>query len=73
MPHLILDHFQTKMYKSETKDSESLKINFEHPTSGIEGKIRLRGTSKSKQTDTHTHTHMDKLTYRKHQARGPML
>ena len=55
---------------------EGLRIPkiFGHPTLESGAKRRLNGTSKvntwtNRQTDTHT----DKLTYRKHLSRGPML
>ena len=58
----ILDHFQTKMFKSEAtsfhyffaKDSESLKI-LDIRLWEVEAKRRLNGTSKvNRQTDRQT-------------------
>ena len=76
----VLDHFQTKIFKCETffpllfpKDSKSKNIG--HPTLGSGGTKTVKWYLKSEQThrQTNKHTHMDISTYRKHQARGPML
>ena len=58
------------------KNYESLILDIQ--LREVKAKIPLKGTSKvniqtDTQIDTQTHTHMDKLTYRKHQPRGPIL
>ena len=64
----ILDHFQTKNFKSET-------TSFHYFSPRIPTLLKYwtsNGTSKVN-THTHTNTHMDISTYRKHWPRGPML
>ena len=78
---VILDHFLTKMFKSETtsfhhffpKDSESLEI-LDIPLQEVGAKRPFNGTSKvNGRTPGQTDTQTNKSTYRKHRPRGPML
>ena len=53
----ILDHFQTKMFKSETTSfPQGFRIskNIGHPTSGSGGKKTFKHYLKSEHTDTRT-------------------
>ena len=65
----ILDHFQTKMFKSETTffhyffQGFQISKNIGHPTSGSGGKTTFKQYLKSEHKDRRT----DKSTYRKHQ------
>ena len=54
------------------KDSKSLTI-LDIPLLEVGAKRCLNGTSKSEQTDRQTDNHSNKLNYRKHRPRGPML
>ena len=73
----ILHPFLWKVFKYETtsfhyfppKHSESLKV-LDIGLREVWAKRCLNGSSK---VNTHTDKHMGKLTYRKHQTRGPML
>ena len=71
----ILDHFQTKVFKSDTtslhyfspKDSESLKI-LDIRLQEVGAKRRLNGTSK---VNTHTDTQTHIWTFRLIESIGP--
>ena len=65
----ICDHFFTLLFP---KDSKYLK-NIGHSTAGSGSKKTFERYLKSEQTDTRTDGQTDKLTYRKHRPRGPML
>ena len=75
----ILDHFQTKMFQSETTSFHYfspriwISKNIGHPTSGSGGKKTFKRYVKSEQTHRHTDTRTDISTYRKHRPKGPML
>ena len=63
------DHFLSLILP---KDSKSIK-NIGHPTLGSGGKKTFKRYLKSEHTDRQADGHMDKLTYKKHRPRGPML
>ena len=58
----ILDHFQTKMFQSETI---SFSKNIGHPTLGSGGKKTFKRYLKSEQTDGQTHGQTDGQTDRR--------
>ena len=81
----ILDHFQTTIFKSETTSFYyftprilNLYKILDIQLWEVGAKRRLNGTSKvnthtDRRTDGQTDRQLDKLTYRKHRPRGPML
>ena len=75
----ILDHFKTKMFKSETTSFHyfhqfRITKNIGHLTMGSGGKKTLKRYLKSehtdKQTDGQTYRQTDFSTHRKHRPRG---
>ena len=77
----ILDHFITKMFKSETTSLHYFSPRIPNLEKILDIRLwevganrRLTGTSKvNTHTDRQTDRRTDKSTYRKHRPRGPML
>ena len=75
----ILDHFQTKIFRSETTSIHYFfpwipnLLNIGHPTLGSGGKKMFKRYLKSEHTHRQTDRQTDISTHRKHRHRGPML
>ena len=69
----ILEHFPTKMFKSETTFPQGFRItkNIGHPTSGSGGKKTFKRYLKSEDTDRRTDTQTDGRTFQLIESMGP--